>query len=171
MTKRLFLLRHARAENPVAGLADFNRALNERGRKDAQALAAFIRKENLTFDLALCSTALRARETAELVLQSVELPLTARSDQRIYEADLAWLLQVVAEIENDKNAVLLVGHNPGVGELVNRLTGRVEQMATCTLALLTFATDDWHTVAGDGGSVGSLGGRGSLAWIVKPEEF
>ena len=165
MMKRLFLLRHAKAENPAAGLADFKRALNERGRKDAQALGAFVKKENLTFDLALCSTALRTRETAELVLQSAELPVTLRSDQRIYEADLARLLQVVSEIENDKSAVLLVGHNPGVGELVNRLTGRVEQMATCTLALLIFAADDWHQVAEEGGSLGNL------SWIVKPGEF
>ena len=66
--KTLLLLRHAKAENAAPGSSDINRALNERGKKEAQAIGTFIRKQNLTVELVLCSPAVRARETAELVL-------------------------------------------------------------------------------------------------------
>ncbi|MGH9927669.1 MAG: SixA phosphatase family protein, partial [Pyrinomonadaceae bacterium] len=80
--KTLFLLRHAKAETPAPGLADPNRTLNERGKKEAQALGAFVKKQHLKFDLVLCSPAARARETTKLALAAAELAGNVRYDQR-----------------------------------------------------------------------------------------
>jgi len=110
--KTLFLLRHAKAENAAPGSSDINRALNERGKKESQAIGAFIKKQNLTFELVLSSPAVRARETAELVLSAAEVTTNVRYDQRIYEASPRQLLDVISEVEANQSAVLLVGHNP-----------------------------------------------------------
>ncbi len=163
--KTLFLLRHAKAENAAPGLADLNRALNERGRREAQAVGRFIKKQNVKFDLVLCSPAVRARETTELVLAAAELPGNVRYDQRIYEVGPLRLLEVISEIENDTSAVLLVGHNPSMEELLQLLTDRVEQMAPGTLAKINLAADEWGKIKEDNANLGSLD------WIVKPKEL
>jgi phosphohistidine phosphatase len=156
--KTLFLLRHAKSENATPGLTDLNRALNERGRKEAQALGQYIKKENLRFDLVLCSTAVRARETTELVLVSAELPSNVRYEQRIYEAGPLRLLEVISEVEQSMKAVLVVGHNPALEELIQLLTDCVEQLATCTLAKIDLNVEDWSKV---------LESKGDLDWLIK----
>ena len=157
--KTLFLLRHAKAENPEPGSTDLTRALNERGKNEAQALGTFLKKQNQKFDLALCSTAARARETTELVLAAAELTANVRYDGRIYEAGPLRLLEVIAEIEESMSAVLLVGHNPGMEELLKILTGSLEQMGTGTIAKIELHAGEWSSVRED---------RASLDWIVKP---
>ena len=163
--KTLFLLRHAKAENPAPGSTDLNRALNERGRREAQAVGTFIKKQNLRFDLVLCSTAVRARETAELVLAAAELAAKVRYDGRIYEAGPPRLREVTAEIEAHTSTVLLVGHNPGMEELLQLLTDRVERMATGTLAKIDLAADEWSKITEDNANLCNLD------WIVKPKEL
>ena len=160
--KTLFLLRHARAENPASGSKDSDRALDERGKKEVQAAGIFIKQLNLKFDQVLCSTAVRARETADLLVAAAELQVTVRYDQRIYEATPLQLLEVIKEIEDEKGALLLVGHNPGMEELLKLLTAQPTPMATCSLAKLDLEADQWSNIEKTGGS---------LDWIVKPEKL
>ena len=156
--KTLFLLRHAKSENATPGLTDLNRALNERGRKGAQELGQYIKRENVRFDLVLCSTAKRARETTESILASVELASNVRYDQRIHEAGPLRLLEVVSETEQSAKAVLVVGHNPALVELIQLLTGRLEPMSTCTLAKIDLDIEEWSKVPV---------AKGVLDWLVK----
>ncbi|HEV7745935.1 MAG TPA: histidine phosphatase family protein [Pyrinomonadaceae bacterium] len=97
--KTLFLLRHARAENLAPGSSDFDRALDERGKKEARAAGVFIGQLQLQFDLVLCSNAVRARETADLAIAAAGLRTTVHHDQRIYEAAPLRLLEVIGESE------------------------------------------------------------------------
>jgi phosphohistidine phosphatase len=156
--KTLFLLRHAKSENAAPGLTDLNRSLNERGRKEAQALGQYIKKENIRFDLVLCSTAVRARETTELVLASAELTSNVRDDQRIYEAGALRLLEVISESEQSAKAVLVVGHNPALEELIQLLTDHAAQMPTCTLARIDLNVEEWSNVSEN---------TGNLDWLIK----
>ena len=160
--KTLLLLRHAKAENAAPGSSDINRSLNERGKKEAQTIGTFIRKQNLRVELVLCSPAVRARETAELVLSAAEVTADVRFDQRIYEAGPHQLLEVISEVDENKSAVLLVGHNPGMEDLLRALTGREEPLATGTLVKIDFSFDVWSRVAAD---------SGSLELIVRPNEI
>jgi phosphohistidine phosphatase len=161
--KTLLLLRHAKAENAAPGSSDISRSLNERGKKEAQAIGTFIRKQSLRFDLVLCSPAVRARETAESVLAAAEETAKLRYDQRIYEASPRQLLEVISEIEEDKSAVLLVGHNPGMEELLRALTGKGEPMATGTLARIDFDFDEWSSIIEDIGRLESIVSPNDLA--------
>ena len=158
--KTLLLLRHAKAENGAPGLTDLNRALNQRGKKEAQSIGTFIRKQNVEFELVLCSTALRARETAELALAAAEASASVHYDQRLYEASPGQLLEVISEVEDDVSTVLLVGHNPGMEQLLRALTGEVEEIATGTLAKIELDADAWSNLLGD---------KGSLDWIQRPQ--
>lgn len=160
--KTLVLLRHAKAENGSTGLPDFDRALNDRGRKEAQTVGSFIRKQDLGLDLVLSSSAKRARETTELILTSASLAVEVRYDKGIYEAGPLRLLDVVSQIEEECSAVLLVGHNPGMEELLQLLTDRAEHMATGTLAKMDFNVPTWSKVTQE---------KGSLDWIVKPKKL
>jgi phosphohistidine phosphatase len=160
--KTLFLLRHAKAENGSPASPDSDRALNDRGTKEAEAVGTLIRKQNLVLDLVLSSSAKRARDTTELVLASGKQAVDVRYDQRIYDAGPLLLSEVVSQIEDRRSSVLLVGHNPGIEELMQLLTGRVEHMATGTLAKIDLNADRWNQ---------ALEEKGSLDWIVKPKEL
>jgi len=160
LMKTLLLLRHAKAENDAPGLTDLERALNERGEKEARSIGTFIKQQNLKLDLVLCSTAVRARQTAELVLAAAQLTASVLYDRRIYEASPEGLSEVITEVEDGMSTVLLVGHNPVMEEFLKALTGQTEPMTTGTLVKIDFDTDAWSGVVQD---------QGSLVWIQRPQ--
>jgi phosphohistidine phosphatase len=157
--KNLFLLRHAKAVSSSAGLRDFDRSLSDQGREQAERLGKYLQQQNIGPDLVLCSTALRARETTELVLTAAGSTSEVRYDLRIYEASVQQLLEVISEIEEGKNEVFLVGHNPGLEELLKRLTGRFETMGTSTLAKIAVTGSEWIEAAAE---------NRDLNWLFKP---
>jgi len=160
LMKTLLLLRHAKAENDAPGLTDLERALNERGEKEARSIGTFIKQQNLKLDLVLCSTAVRARQTAELVLAAAQLTASVLYDRRIYEASPEGLSEVITEVEDGMSTVLLVGHNPVMEEFLRALTDQTEPMTTGTLVKIDFDTDAWSGVVQD---------QGSLVWIQRPQ--
>ena len=160
LMKTLLLLRHAKAENDAPGLTDLERALNERGEEQARSIGTFIKQQNLKLDLVLCSTAVRARQTAELVLAAAQLTASVLYDRRIYEASPEGLSEVITEVEDGMSTVLLVGHNPVMEEFLRALTGQTEPMTTGTLVKIDFDTDAWSGVVQD---------QGSLVWIQRPQ--
>lgn len=125
-------------------------------------MGRFIRKKRVAPDLLLSSPAVRARATIEMVVKAAKLASELRYDQRIYEAGPLRLLEVVSQIEEERSIVLLVGHNPGMEELLQLLTDRVEHMATGTLAKIDLKIARWSKV---------LEEKGTLDWIVKPKEL
>lgn len=160
--KTLYLLRHAKSSWKDETLPDIERPLNGRGRKAAKIVGGFLKKEKIIPDLVLSSTAIRARETTDIVLEAARLSTDLRFDERLYEAGALKLLEVVRQIEKSKKIVLLVGHNPGLEELLELLTGAVETMSTGTLSKVDLKASDW---------AGTKNKDGSLEWIVKPKKL
>jgi len=160
--KTLFILRHAKSSWKDDSLQDFDRPLNGRGRKAAELIGTLMRNKKLTPDLVLSSPAVRARETIQLVMKTARLPAELRYDQRIYEAGPLQLLEVISQIEEEKDSVLLVGHNPGLEELLQVLTGCVEHMATGTLGKIDLKATKWSKALED---------KGTLDWLVKAKEL
>jgi phosphohistidine phosphatase len=116
----LVVLRHAKSAWP--DVADHDRPLAPRGRRDAPAAGRWLRDAGCVPDLVVCSTARRARETWDLAAR--ELPITppVTYDPRVYEATVPVLLDVVHETPARCGTLLLVGHNPGVQQLALALT-------------------------------------------------
>lgn len=160
--KTMYLLRHAKSSWKDESLADIERPLNGRGRKASQIIGDLLKKEKIVPDLVLSSSAVRARQTTDLVMQTANLSSELRFDERIYEATPQKLLEVVQQIDKSKKNVLLVGHNPGFEQLLELLTGSVETFATATLANISLKAATWAAVKRD---------SGDLEWIVRPKEL
>ncbi len=154
--KTLLLLRHAHAENLTPGASDSERALSDAGRSQARELGNYLRQHSIAIDLALSSTATRARETTAIVLASSGMSTAFRYEQGMYEASRADLLGLVRKTEDAIGSLLLVGHNPGMEDLAQLLTKRAVSMSTCTLAKIKLTVDKWSEVDEDLGDLESL---------------
>ena len=162
MPRTLYLLRHAKSSWKDASLRDFDRPLKGRGRDAAKQIAKRLASEKPQPVLVVCSPAARTRETAEIVLKHSNLKVDVNFVQRIYEASLRDLLQVVSEIPDDKEAVIMIGHNPGFEELVAYLSGEHRRMPTCALAKIRLDVESWK---------GIKAGDGTLVSFITPKEL
>ena len=160
--KTLLLLRHAKSSWNNPALKDFDRPLNERGLKAAPLMGRFMRKRQLQPGLVLSSPAERARQTAALVSEAARLTTEPRFDEGIYEASALALLEIISQIENGVDQALLVGHNPGMEELLMILTGETRRMPTAALACISLDIGKWGEVRE---------ATGHLEWLVKPKEL
>lgn len=160
--KTLYLLRHAKSSWTDSSVRDLDRPLNERGREAAEQIGKRLASEKLSAPVVLCSPALRTRETAEIVLQTSQLRAEERFDERIYEASLHDLTQVISDLPDDKQVAILIGHNPGFEELLTFLTGEHRRMPTCALAKINFDIESWSEVRT---------GEGILEWLITPKEL
>jgi phosphohistidine phosphatase len=122
--RKIVLFRHAKADWPQ--VTDHERPLAERGRMDAAVAGRKLADTHIPFDLALCSTSARTRETWKLAVQ--ELPHRPKTvyEERVYEASPGELIAVFNETPDDAQNVLLIGHNPGVQGLTEILAGSGE---------------------------------------------
>ncbi len=119
-TREIILLRHAHAESAVAGEDDMARSLSAEGEAEADAAGVWLKQHGAAPQRVLFSPAARTRETCERVLAALG-HADARSEARIYDATPASLLRVLDD-HADVNSVMLVGHNPGLENLVALLT-------------------------------------------------
>jgi phosphohistidine phosphatase len=138
---RLTLVRHGRAEDKGSGQADFDRALDRRGVAEVAGMARRCLELELVPDLLRASAAVRTRQTAEAFAQVLRLPASALSFEReLYLAEVDTLLEAIRDSADEARHLMLVGHNPGIGELAQRFAPRArlagfETAATCTLRL------------------------------------
>ncbi len=171
--RELLLLRHAKASRSPDSGTDYERALTRRGRKDAPRIARWMRTRELVPDCILASPSRRTRETAELLVD--ELGLAAemvRWDERVYEADVTTLLDVLGGAPAEARRILLVGHNPGIEDLVRHLGGGTAKepekgkfLPPCALAHLRVASG-WRELHAGGAPVISI-----VSWSRKKKEW
>jgi phosphohistidine phosphatase len=160
--KTLLLLRHAKSSWKDTDVRDFDRPLNQRGLKTAPAVGRLIRKRKLEPSLVLSSPAERARQTTQLVIEAARLKTELRYDERIYEATGTRLFEIVAQIEDEANIAMLVGHNPGLEELLATLTGDARSLPTAALLCIELEIEKWSKVKA---------AAGRLEWLMKPKEL
>ncbi len=153
--KTLLLMRHAKSswDEPVS---DFDRSLNKRGRESAPRMGKYFDENHLTADLILCSPAKRTRQTLELFQDKAKLSCAIEFDKRIYEADVADLLDVLSEIPEPHRSVLMIGHNPGMSDLHEFFTGNFEEFPTACLAHLTLSAPLWKELKPKSGKLESI---------------
>jgi phosphohistidine phosphatase len=153
--RRLVVLRHAKSAWPE-GVPDHRRYLAPRGRRDAPAAGIALAESDSLPDLALCSTAVRARQTWELASAEWGTPPPVRYEPRLYAADVPDLLDAIHQVPPEVETLLVVGHNPGLEELVLELAGdslddaldevRVK-FPTSAIAVLAWHGSTWQDLA------------------------
>jgi len=154
--RTLILMRHAKSDwsNDEA---DIDRPLSKRGRRQAPDAGRWLASNIDSIDLAVISPANRARSTWDLASAALgDYPQT-RIDDRVYAASDSQLLDVVRALPNDVYTVVLVGHNPGIEDLVCLLTGEQVAIPTSALAVIEF-TGSWSS-AGRSSAVLTASGR------------
>ncbi|WP_112470736.1 SixA phosphatase family protein [Streptomyces triticisoli] len=146
--RRIVLFRHAKADWPQ--VTDHERPLAERGRTDAAVAGRKLADTGLPFDLALCSTATRTRETWKLAVH--ELPQRPKTvyEERVYEASPGELIAVLNETPDDVRNLILVGHNPGIQGLAEVLSGSAEDDARERMSRRGFPAAAFALVSFDG---------------------
>ena len=160
--RTLYLLRHAKSSWKDPSQADFERPLANRGRKACEIVARLIQDRGLEFDLVLCSTAIRARETIDLVSKYAKLKSELRFDERIYEATVSELLEIVSQLENDRKEVLLVGHNPGFEDLLHLFSGTDHRFPTAAMAKIKLKISKWSD---------PFDKKATVDWVARPKEL
>ena len=161
--RRLMLLRHAKTEAEAPSGKDFDRRLDERGRSDAAEIGGWMLRHRHVPDLVLVSTAVRARQTWDIVAGAMESgpqPLVADLEE-LYGAGPSQLLQMIRAVETQNpRKLLVIGHNPGMHELALALIGSgdgagrkalTDNLPTSGLAVIDFAVEDWSDAAFRGG--------------------
>ncbi len=155
--KTLALFRHAKSDWTDARARDFDRPLNARGLRGALAMGAHIMAGGWRFDRVIASPAVRVAETIEQATKAWGRAFPVEWDRRIYLASSATLLDLLREIEGDPASVLMVGHNPGLEDLIfdlvpqddaDPLRAEVEiKFPTATFAVLELAITRWDEIA------------------------
>lgn len=147
--KTLGLLRHAKSDWDDVSLRDYDRGLNDRGRRGAAVIGGHIRAHGVAWDLLLASPAERVKRT----LDAARLKIPVRWEERVYLADPGTLIALLQGLDDGAAAVLLAGHNPGLQELIFDLVAAenenalfdvaAEKYPTATYAVLELAIDRW----------------------------
>ncbi|MEW6126618.1 MAG: histidine phosphatase family protein [Acidobacteriota bacterium] len=158
--KTLLLLRHAKSDWDDPRLRDIERPLAKRGERDAPRMGKALKEKGIKPDFVYCSPAMRARQTLERFTQAAGIDAEIQFEQNIYEAASAELIKLVRHLPNERQCVLMVGHNPGFETLLSRLIGESRVMPTAALGCVTFDIDRWEDVED---------GQGKLKWFLIPK--
>jgi phosphohistidine phosphatase len=168
MSKRLYLLRHAKSSWKHPELADHERPLAGRGRRAADAIARHLDEHDIAPGLVLCSTARRARETLERIEPALG-PAVVRYERQLYGASAGALLERLRTVPDEIEAVMLIGHNPAIEELARELSRpsperrRLEpKFPTAALATLESPRPSWRDVHPGGAT---------LVTVVRPRDL
>ncbi|GAB4221571.1 MAG: hypothetical protein Kow009_11420 [Spirochaetales bacterium] len=142
--KSVYLLRHAKAKKDIPDLPDIDRPLMKRGRADAEQMGLLLKQRGARFDRVLCSPALRARETVQILLPFVHFSLQAvEYVEDLYPASAEEILAILSS-QQEGESVLLCGHNPAIEGLASRWAGRtLEKYRTCGCFFARFSIDRW----------------------------
>lgn len=163
--KTLLLLRHAQPSLNSPTGRDFDRPLIDEGRAAALFVGQLLRQRQLKPDIILCSPAARAHQTADHVIAAARFHSPLHFHDSIYEASAEGLIELIAGVvEEGAGMILVVGHNPGLHELLTRLTGDYNTpMLPATLARIDLDIDAWDKLRA------AAAGEGRLVFALPPE--
>lgn len=169
---RLMLLRHAKSSWTDPGIDDRDRPLNARGQRAAPVVGRHMAREKLVPDLALVSSARRARDTWKLASAALKAaPKTLVEDQLYDFGNGGRILDLVRSKADSATKIIIVGHNPSLERLALRLIGKgedklrkriAEKYPTGALAVIDFDVQAWKDVED---------GKGTLTVFVRPRDL
>lgn len=162
--RRITLLRHAKSDWTSPTREDYDRPLNARGERDAPRMGKQLRNRGLRPQLILSSPALRAITTARIVAAELGYdPDAIETDADLYLASPSTILHVLRTRGANCSDVMMVGHNPGLSELANRIgDANIDNIPTCGAFTVELQADSWDVL-------GTVAGR--LAWFDYPKNL
>lgn len=161
--KTLLMLRHAKSSWSDAMLPDYERPLNKRGKQDAPRMGKLLRAEDLVPDLIITSSAVRAVATAAAVAEACGYEHDLQETRKLYHADPETYIDVLNDVPDRCELVMIVGHNPGLEDLLEDLTDEWERLPTASLAQITLPIESWRDLIDDT--------PGKLVQVWRPKEL
>jgi phosphohistidine phosphatase len=143
--KTLILIRHAKSSWNDSSLSDFERPLNERGKKDAPEMASRLKEKGFVPDIFVSSPAKRAKKTAKIFGEEFGVKKDdIRFVEELYLASPVIFTRTITGLEDKFGTVILFAHNPGITEYANSLTNvRIDNIPTCGVFVVQADTDEW----------------------------
>jgi phosphohistidine phosphatase len=155
--KTLYVIRHAKSSwaDPIA--SDFERGLNERGKKDAPRMGKRLKEKEINPDFMLSSPARRALSTAKRIAEILKYKKEKiKTHAKLYHADEETILSILQEVKDKHDVVMLFGHNPGLTEFVNTLSAveiNIDNVPTCGVVAFSLPVDSWKAVTWKSGKL------------------
>ena len=144
--RNICFVRHAKSSWSDYSLADHDRPLNKRGKRDAPFMAGKMKELGVKPDYILCSTAKRARQTAAHFIQVFDLDDDqVRYEGGIYEASPSQVLSIVRTVPDQRRSVFVFGHNPAFTYIANMFAGiHIDNVPTCGICQAKTMVESWE---------------------------
>jgi phosphohistidine phosphatase len=151
--KTLYLIRHAKSSWEDITLNDFDRPLNDRGKKDAPLMGHVLKQQQILPDLMLSSPAKRAYSTGKKIAKAIGYSKKdIQTDKKIYHAEPNQILAIIQLLPESEHAVMLIGHNPGLTDLSNLLCRKhIDNIPTCGVVCIEFDVEKWNQIIPESG--------------------
>lgn len=149
MKKKLYILRHARAEEYSDDRQDAHRKLDSIGLQNATRMGIYLNSRKVDFDMIISSPAIRAVSTASLIAEQIKYDTnTIHKNDEIYEASVRTLLRLVNQLKEEWHSVLIVGHNPSATFLAEYITkSEIGDLTTCGIVHIEFEDLLWNEIS------------------------
>lgn len=159
--KTLYLIRHAKSSWGDVNLQDYDRPLNNRGKRDVIDMGKRLNERNVQPSLIVASSAKRTRKTAIAIGKEIGYAKDRiELKKELYHCMIFEMLKVVNSFDNKHETAMLVGHNPTTSSFCDYLTGNYHEFPTCAIARIDFEIDSWLEVSKD---------LGQLVWYDFPK--
>ncbi len=160
--KTLIIIRHSKSSWKDHSLSDFDRPLNKRGKKDAKKMSFELSEKIKKVDLLLSSSSKRTTQTSNYFLDSIDVRSNIFSEN-LYHSSSDLIFDFVLKINNKYNKTIIVGHNPGLTNIVNKLTNlKLDNLPTSGIVIIVFDVDNWKKINYKSGLV---------EWIKFPKDL
>ncbi len=156
-------MRHAKSSWDAPELSDHDRPLNRRGKRDAPRMAQWLFEYGIIPDRIVSSTAKRARKTAEEIANRCGIAERLELNRELYFGDPESWVELLRDTETEAACVMLVGHNPGLEDFLEQLTGQYERLPTAAIAHVELPAETWREFRIEGG--------GRLVTVQRPKEL
>ena len=160
--KTLIIIRHSKSSWKDHSLSDFDRPLNKRGIKDAKKMSFELSEKIKKVDLLLSSSSKRTTQTSNYFLDSINVRSNIFSEN-LYHSSSDLIFDYVLKINNKYNKAIIVGHNPGLTNIINKLTNlKLDNLPTSGIVIIVFDVDNWKNINYKSGLV---------KWIKFPKDL
>ena len=160
--KTLIIIRHSKSSWKDHSLSDFDRPLNKRGIKDAKKMSFELSEKIKKVDLLLSSSSKRTTQTSNYFLDSMNIRSNIFSEN-LYHSSSNLIFDWILKINNKYNKTIIVGHNPGLTNIINKLTNlKLDNLPTSGIVIIVFDVDNWENINYQSGLV---------EWIKFPKDL
>ena len=143
--KKLFIVRHAKSSWDFPDLDDYDRPLNRRGKRNAPEMGQRLAARDVLPDALISSPAKRAAATARRIAEQISFPVkTIKHEPLFYHGSINSMVGVIKAVKDEVEALMIFGHNPGLTDLTNQLSGSdIYNIPTCGIAEIDFDISSW----------------------------